>query len=156
MNRKPTRTPIDTSEWFSGAIYHLTKSVMVKIWNVSDRTMERWSADAAMTEYTAKNPIMRLGITLEKLMEKGKVEFARSCVDSLARTVRCYLVAEEVATPDKPTIAEEMLDDIQAIAAFHKSIDEKQPEAIVRGLLREAHQELDEDYHMYLKNIGQK
>jgi hypothetical protein len=150
MNRKPTHPPIDPHEWFSGSIYHLGKSTMLKIWNVSERTMERWSADKAMTASVTKNAVDMLGITLEKLMEKGKAEFARSAVDFLAKIVGCQLESQASSGPDKHSIAEECLDDLPIVAALHRAIMENQPEPIVRGLLSKAKQELDEDYQAYV------
>jgi hypothetical protein len=155
MNRKPTRPPIDPHEWFSGSIYHLGKSSMLKIWNVSERTLERWSADKAMTASVTKNAVDMLGVTLEKLMEKGKADFARSAVDFLAKIVGCQLVCTTDAAPDKDSIAEECLDDLPIVAALHRAIIANKPEAIVRGLLSKAKQELDEDYQAYvLENRG--
>lgn len=153
MNRKPTRTPADPWEWFSGAIYHLTKSVLIKIWNVSEKTAERWSADKTTTESISKNPLVMLGITLEKLMEKGKFDFAMAAVDYLAQIVGCYLVCND-ASPDKETLSEECLDDLPVIAAFHTAMTEKEFLPIVREKYRKAKQELDEDFQLYVRNQG--
>jgi hypothetical protein len=150
MNRKPTHTPADPWEWFSGTIYHLTKSAVIKIWNISERTVERWSADRTTTESVTRNPLVMLGDTLEKLMEKGKAEFARSAVDFLAKIVGCHLVFVE-AIPDKENLSDELLDDLPAISAFHTSMINKEPLAIVRENYRKAKQELDEDYQLYVE-----
>jgi len=153
MNRKPTRIPVDPHEWFSGAIYHLTKTVLSKIWNVSNRTMERWSADSTYTESVTKNPLVMLGITLEKLMEKGKADFARACVDLLAQIVGCQLACDGETTPDKENLSDELLDDLPAVTELHTAIINREPETIVRNLLSKAKRELDEDYQAYLKHM---
>ena len=154
MDRRPTRTPVDPHEWFSGAIYHLGKSILLKIWNVSERTLERWSADKAMTASVTKNPIIMLGITLEKLMERGKIDFAQAAVDFLARIVGCHLVTIEDASPDKKTLAEECLDDLPPLAAFHSAMNNREPVSVVRPLHRKAKGELDQDMALYEKQMG--
>jgi len=151
MNRKPTRTPVEPWDWYSGAIHELGKSMLVKIWNCSDRTMERWSADPATTESITKNPLDRLGITLKKLMEleQEQADFARAAVDYLAAIVGCTLVCDGEIHPDKDNLAEECLDDLPALAAFHTALRENQPRAVVRELCRKAKQDIDESLALY-------
>ena len=149
MNRKPTRTPVAPWEWYSGAIYHLGKSTVLKIWNCAGRTLERWSADPAYAESTTKNPLGMLGITLEKLMERGRADFARSAVDYLSAIVGCTLVCDGEIRPDKDTLADECLDDLPALADFHTALREKQPRAVVRELCRKAKQDIDESLALY-------
>jgi len=150
MNRKPTRTPVVPWEWFSGAVYHLkNKSLVLKIWNCSERTLLRWSANPATTQSITKNPLEMLGITLEKLMERGRADFARAAVDYLAAIVGCALVCDGEIHPDKDNLAEECLDDLPALAAFHTSLRENQPRAVVRELCRKAKQDIDESLALY-------
>jgi hypothetical protein len=87
-----------------------------------------------------------LGITLEKLMERGRADFARAAVDYLAAIVGCALVCDH---PDKDNLAEECLDDLPALAAFHTSLRENQPRAVVRELCRKAKQDIDESLALY-------
>jgi len=149
MNRKPTRTPVVPWEWFSGAIYHLGKTVVLKIWNCSGRTLERWSTDPAYAESTTKNPLGMLGITLEKLMERGRADFARAAVDYLAAIVGCTLVCDGEIHPDKDTLADECLDDLPALAELHKALLNDSPRAEVRELARKLINEIDEDLALY-------
>jgi len=149
MNRKPTGPPVNPHQWFSGAIYHLGKSTLIKIWNISERSIERWSADSAFTESVTKNALDMLAITLEKLMEKGKADFARSAVDFLARIVGCHLACIDGAVPDKGTIPEECCDDLPVIAAFHQSMINHEPIPVVRDHHRQAKKELDENMALY-------
>lgn len=157
MNRKPTRTPADPWEWFSGAIYHLGKSVVLKIWgNISERTLERWSASRSDvgTQSITKNPVVMLGIMLEKLMEKGRSEFARSIVDYLASIVNCTLSCSGDIIPDKDNLSDELLDDLPVIADFHQAILRREPETTVREKYRLAVTDLEEDFAAYLQNKG--
>ncbi|WP_024333094.1 hypothetical protein [Desulfotignum balticum] len=149
MNREPTRTPVAPWEWYSGAIYHLGKSLILKIWNCSGRTLERWSADPATTESITKNPLGMLGITLEKLMERGRTDFARAAVDYLAGIVGCTLVCDGEIHPDKETLADECLDDLPALAEFHTALREGQPLPVVRELCRKAKHDIDESLAIY-------
>tara|TARA_B100000614_G_C14536177_1_gene488489 strand:- start:355 stop:822 length:468 start_codon:yes stop_codon:yes gene_type:complete len=149
MNRKPTGTPVNPHQWFSGAIYHLGKSTLIKIWNVSERTIERWSADSAFTESVTKNALDMLAITLEKLMEKGRIDFARSAVDFLARIVGCQLVCSDGVEPDKATLEDELLDTWPAISGFQTTMRDQEPVPVVRDLYRHARRELDEDMKIY-------
>ena len=150
MNRKPARTPVAPWEWYSGAIYHLGKSVVLKIWNCSGRTLERWSADPAYAESTTKNPLGMLGITLEKLMEKGRADFARSAVDYLAAIVGCSLVCDGEIKPDKDTLADECLDDLPVLAELHTAMRDNKPLPVVRELAGKAKQEIDESLAFYM------
>jgi len=149
MNRQPTHTPVAPWEWYSGAIYHLSKTAVLKIWNCSERTLERWSADPATTESITKNPLGMLGITLEKLMERGRVDFARAAVDHLAAIVGCSLVVDGDVVPDKDNLAEECLDDLPALAKLHTAMHENQPMPIVRELAAKAKHDIDEDLALY-------
>ncbi|WP_152427656.1 hypothetical protein [Desulfotignum phosphitoxidans] len=90
-----------------------------------------------------------LGITLEKLMEKGKDDFARSAVDYLAAIVGCTLVCDGEIRPDKDTLADECLDDLPALADFHTALREKQPLPVVRELCRKAKQDIDESLALF-------
>lgn len=149
MNRKPSHTPVAPWEWYSGAIYHLSKTAVLKIWNCSERTLERWSADPATTESITKNPLGMLGITLEKLMERGRADFARSAVDYLAGIVGCTLVCDGDIKPDKDTLADECLDDLPALAELHQALLKDSPRSEVRELARKLINEIDEDLALY-------
>lgn len=157
MNRKPTGTPIDPWQWFSGVIYHLGKSSVLKIWNVAERTLERWSADKDFTESVTKNPLVKLEITLEKLMERGKVEFARSAVDSLARIVGCTL-REINLVSDKKTIEEELLDNIPALARYQEIArpSAKRPVAEIRAAAQALVREIEEDVALIEQQRGEE
>lgn len=128
MNRKPTSTPVEPWEWFSGCLYHMSKSQIVKIWNVGERAVEKWSADPSTTATTAACPMTRLGYMLTKLMMRGQVEHARSGVDYLARIVRCTLIPDEdECTPNNAALEEELLDNYESLAAYTAAM--RDPEA---------------------------
>lgn len=116
MNRKPTRIPADPWQWFSGCMYHLSATEIHKTWNVGGRTVERWSADKRTTQSVTKNPLVLLGETLEKLMEKGQADFAISAVDYLAEITRCHVIADSDHLPDHSTLEEELLDNYEVLA----------------------------------------
>jgi hypothetical protein len=154
MNREPTHTPADPWQWFSGAIYHLGKSKVVKIWNTTNRTVERWSADKNYTASVTKNPLVMFGIVLEKLMEIGKIDFARSAVEYLSGIVGCRLYCPQ-AEPDKPTLADELLDDVPAVCGFHASMRADNPNiAEVKENLRKAHDELNQSYEQFIRTVN--
>lgn len=152
MNRRPTRTPADPHEWFSGAIHHLGKSTLLKVWNVSARTIERWSTDQRFTESVSRTPVHMILTMLDLLMEKGKSDFARSLVDKLAHAVGCHLVCSD-SEPDKSDFRDELLDDIPAIAKFHISMKdwEKPNPAEVRECFRHSVDELKQSYEAWVR-----
>jgi hypothetical protein len=123
--------------------------MVLKIWNCSERTLERWSADPATTESISKNPLGMIGITLEKLMERGRVDFARAAVDYLAAIVGCTLVVDQEVIPDKAALADECLDDLPALAEYHAAMLDKKPISEIRDLCRKAKHEIDEDLALY-------
>lgn len=156
MNRKPTHTPVNPWEWFSGAIYHLSKTVVVKIWNVSDRTIERWSADSATTQSVSNNPLVLMGAMLEKLMEKGKMEFARAAVDYLAMIVRVQIRDVVDVLPDGKSISEELLDNLPALARYQEAVRDRKPLPVIRARAMELIAEIEQDLALLDVDAGSR
>lgn len=57
-------------------------------------------------------------------------------------------------TPDQPTLAGELLDDLPAIARLHDAARSGMPQAKVAELLRLAIAELEQDYAAYVAHTG--
>lgn len=60
-----------------------------------------------------------------------------------------YSLTRNEASPDKPTLHAEMLQDYPAIVAMHSSIDEEAPVAVVVDLAQRARHELDQTVASY-------
>ena len=153
MNRKPDHPPFNTWQFFSGCIYHLGKTTMNKLYQVGERTIERWSADPATTATSKRNPLDRYEDLLSMLMERGKKDVARTAVGRQAAIVGCELnVVGLGVKPDKETVEEECLDDYPVVIEFHDSIRRKaRPEEVVK-LCKAAERELEETKVKYLQN----
>lgn len=158
MNRKPAHTPLKTWQFYSACIYHLGKSFLTQLYQRSERQIERWSADPDTTESHQRNPIDRYEVLLTRLMERGLVEIARACVRRQTRLVDCELMRrEDVPVPDKKSIAEECLDDLPALAEFHRVL--RDPHADVQEVITAKAaiaRELSENYVRWCAEKGVK
>jgi len=95
------------------------------------------------------NPDCRNKLGLEdafKIMAlSGDTRLLASMAGRLGFTLRH--MAE--ACPDKPTLPEELLDDLPAVAAFHEAIRQGMPLEAVQALMQNAIRDLEQDFVAY-------
>lgn len=72
-----------------------------------------------------------------------------TCLDLLAARLGFTLRHMTEACPDKRTLPEELLDDLPALAHYHEAMRAGLPVPLVAELLRQAIQELEEDFAKY-------
>jgi hypothetical protein len=74
----------------------------------------------------------------------------------LAALVGFGLVPLKGVEPDKETLAEELCDDLQAVAAYHKALLEDERVDRVMLLLEQAKAELEENFVFYRRELARK
>ena len=175
MNRKPTSIPLKTWQFFSACIAYLEMPTMNKIYcglkskrcprcdkeltESRERQIQRWSSDPDTTASHQRNPIDRYEILLKKMMALGEADIARACVRRQALVVGCDLVVKDYAdlNPDKRTIAEECLDDLGKVAAYHEALmDPDSDSQMIQEAKAAAMRELDENEVLFLRKRGEQ
>ena len=147
--------PLTTWQFFHAVRKVLGEAFLQKLYKKSPRQIYRWSANPDYCEDVEKNPLDRLIVLIKKLAEVGREDIALAALRILADILDCDVVPRSHPIPDKPTIADECLDDYPAIVAFHKAIEEEEPPNLVRYKLREAVKELEETMEKYIQDRGQ-
>lgn len=99
----------------------------------------------------------KLGIedahTVLKLINDARV------VQRMAHDMGYRLVSMAAVCPDQPTLPEELLDDIPALAAYHDAIRQGLPVEAVNAVLQLAIKDLEQDFVAYrakCEAVGQK
>lgn len=184
MNRESTTLPIETWRFYNACLYNLTMTFLSKVYcgvksdtcpqckkkislktcphckkkvppNYRERQIQRWAADPATTQSNQRNPVDRYETLLKELMARGWTAIARAIVRRQADIVGCFLVEKDIPVSDKKSMAEECLDDIPALAEFHRVLNDpdSSPEE-VREALAAVEQELRENYDRFCRDRG--
>ncbi len=159
MYQNTTIPPLNPRDFISTCRELVGDSYLIKLFNVSIRTLQRWvaklpyvSEDSVRENYLEKHERL-----LERLQrEPGGMDIARGIVERHAHKVGCELHCIESAEPDQCSIEAECLDDYPALTKFHQAIRENPDADTVRHLWQEAKRELDETYEMYSKTLDKK
>lgn len=152
MNREPTEVPLKTWQFYSACIHHLGKSYLQNLYKKATRQIHRWAANPDTTESHQRNPIDRYETLLNKLMARGHVDDARAIVRRQAHIVGCLLAVKEIPISDKATLAEECLDDVPALAEYHRVLTD--PETTVdqvREAMAAVTNEIRENYDRFCR-----
>lgn len=109
----------------------------------------RYSSDSAHT------PLERVRMLVADVADQGEdgTELARAMVDFMAEPLGMHLTHNAAATPDKPTLAEECLDDLPVLAALHTAIRAGHDPREVEALLEEAKEELAQSVAKYKEGL---
>jgi hypothetical protein len=70
-------------------------------------------------------------------------------LEYLAARMGCRIVCLKSCEPDKATLLEELLDDYQAVSAFHQSMVDEKPLESVHELMEKAISELEQNFTAY-------
>ena len=101
--------------------------------NRNARTIDYWAQDPAFSADYKRNPIDRLAALLTKLDSIGERETAKSAIRLLAGAINCRVIDRVEAVPDKPTLLEEILDDMPHIVAYQKALQGDDLEEVDRA-----------------------
>lgn len=102
-----------------------------------------------------RNPIDRLKLMFDKLVEAGEDELVRSSLNILAETIDCRVKARATPKPDKDTVEEECLDDFPELTELDRLIARREHPRIVQRQAEKVKQEVDETMVSYL-NLWEK
>ncbi len=98
-----------------------------------------------------RNPIDRLKLMFEQLMEAGEGELVRSSLNMLAEPIGCRVKPVGTPEPDKDTVEEECLDDFPELTELDRLISRREHPRIVRRQAERVKQEVDETMVSYMK-----
>jgi len=90
--------------------------------NRSSRMIDYWAQDPDFSAETKRNPLDRLEELLRRLCESGEREAAMAALRILAHATNCYIRERSEVTPDKETLAEEIVDDLPCLVDFHRAL----------------------------------
>lgn len=98
-----------------------------------------------------RNPVDRLRLMFEKLVEEGGEELVRSALNILAEPIQCRVRPVGAPKPDKDTVEEECLDDFPELTELDRLISRREHPRIVQRQVERVKQEVDETMTSYLK-----
>ena len=150
---------IETRPFKTWQFYHFIKktfgkSFLTSLYKVSPRQVDRWSCDPAFSESAQQNGIDKYNVMLKSAMDIGEARAARCAVRRQARIVECFLTPMGDSEPDKSTLSDEMLDDFPAVVRLHDAIRNREDEIIVRDLLSEAKEELNQTFTSHVRRMA--
>jgi len=98
-----------------------------------------------------RNPIDRLRLLFEKLVDAGELELVRSSLNILAETIDCRVSDRAAPSPDKDTVEEECLDDYPEKTEMDRLIARREHPRVVLRQAERVKQEVDETIVSYLR-----
>lgn len=98
-----------------------------------------------------RNPIDRLKLMFDKLVESGENELVRSSLNILAEAIDSRVQARAMPKPDKDTVEEECLDDFPELTELDRLIARREHPRIVQRQAEQVKQEVDETMVSYLR-----
>jgi hypothetical protein len=101
--------------------------------NRSSRMIDYWAQDPDFSAETKRNPIDRLEELLRRLCEAGERDAAKSALRILAHAANCYVRDRSEITPDKETLAEEIIDDLPRLVDYHQALQGSDLEEVDRA-----------------------
>ena len=123
MYHRTSKVPnFKTWQFYSASIRILGMETLTGLYKRSIRQIQRWSADPRTTESHQNNPVDRIEVLLEKLMELGRDDVAIVPVQRMASIVGMRLVPVNEPAPDKDTIADELNDNIPALGRYNDMV----------------------------------
>lgn len=146
--------PVKSWQFFHSCRRLLGDQFLQKLFRISLRQIQRWSADPDFAEDTDRSPVDRIEIMFSRLMEIGREDVARAMVSKFAIAVDCELQCLDEVMPDGKTLSEELLDDHMPLAQFHEAVRNGESPVIVHRLYQAAKSELTQSYVMYAKAYG--
>ncbi len=98
-----------------------------------------------------RNPLDRLLLLFEQLVENGEEELVRTTVNLLAECIDCRVKSVGTPQPDKDTVEEECLDDFPELTELDRLINRREHPRIVQRQAEQVKREVDETMVSYLK-----
>lgn len=148
------KPPVETWEIMLQAKTALGGVALQNIFSVGTTQINRYCRNPEFTADSERNPIDRLRILFRDLSAQGGEELVQAALNHLASVIGCRVVLADRPEPDKPTLAEECLDDIPSLALFHSLIQAGEPPAVTEKALEKHIAEVREDQTMYERDYN--
>ena len=98
-----------------------------------------------------RNPVDRLKLMFEQLVDEGGDELVRSALNILAEPIHCRVNPVAAPKPDKETLEEECLDDFPELTELDRLIARREHPRVVQRQVERVKQEVDETMVSYMK-----
>lgn len=98
-----------------------------------------------------RNPLDRLMLMFEQLVDAGEDELVRATVNMLAECIDCRVKSVGMPRPDKDTVEEECLDDFPELTELDHLINRREHPRIIRRQAEQVKREVDETVVSYVK-----
>ncbi len=128
-------------------------SGMQNIFSVGQTQIGRYCRNPEFTADSERNPFDRIRLLLRQADEAGASEAVRAALDFIMEPLGLRVAFVEDAEPDQPTTIEEMLSDYKNVGLAHKAMkEEKAHPNVVRPIVDEAKQDLEQTYTSYKRD----
>jgi hypothetical protein len=137
-------TPVKTWQFFTACKHYLGIAALTSLFKVGHRQIDRWASD---TDSSQRNPLDKIESLLKKLMALGADDIAWATVDRMAKIVGCTMRVKVNVRPDKRSLAEELLDNLPALAEYQEVArpGSRAPVQVVRAKAMSLIREIEED-----------
>ncbi|MCP4599164.1 MAG: hypothetical protein GY847_01275 [Proteobacteria bacterium] len=144
----------------SWQIYDTARKVLkTKIFEIygnrNSRMIHYWAQDPDYSSDYKRNPIDRLELLINYLVEAGKRDVALSVLRILAGRVDCTIEERKEVIPDKETLLGEIVDDMPCLVAYQKALEGDDLEEVDRAEA-ELQRELAENRVKYIETLSLK
>ncbi len=136
--------PLTTWQYYNAALHILGMSFFTKLEGKQKRLIYKWAADPDFSSEPKRNPLDRIKKQFSALVEKGREDIVRACIDMLAESL-----PQQEIIPDKFCLEEELLDDYPTLVNLHNAIRANKNKKRVKQLAQAAKREIDETFALY-------
>lgn len=148
MSSQRQAQPKESWEFMFYARERVGAAQMQKIFSRGQTQINRYCLHPRCDDYQ-RNPLDRLRILFELLVEGGSAELVQYALNYLAETVGCRLHPLEHPLPDKETVEEECLDDFPELVEMDRMIAVEEHPRVVIAQSEKAKGEIDETIESY-------
>jgi len=147
--------PTSTWEFMSLAYNVLGKGVFYRIFGVEKSQISRWTVNPDFSADHQRNPIDRLRILFEGMVQAGESAAVMSMISEISRPLGGHIELCTPPTPEKENVQEELLDVHPACTEHAQSIRTKQPVRTVEFWEDKSIQQIKEATEAYRREVGQ-
>ncbi|MFV0420614.1 hypothetical protein [Oleidesulfovibrio sp.] len=147
------KNSLEAWEMMSEAKDALGMPALERIFKVGHKQIYKQMRNPDYSGDSARPVIQRVRMLLHDLDKAGADDLARAMLGYMAEPLGMHCIPNAVAEPDKPTLAEECLDDLPALVALHKAMMNGEDPRTVEALHAEAVQELDQTITKYREGL---
>jgi hypothetical protein len=147
------KNSLDAWEMMLEAKDALGMPALERIFKVGHKQIYKQMRNPDYSGDSARPVIQRVRMLLHDLDKAGADTLSLAMLNYMAEPLGMHCIPNAVAEPDKPTLAEECLDDLPALVALHKAMMHGEDPRTVEALHAEAVQELDQTITKYREGL---